>query len=152
MKKMLKILLIWFLIGILYYALEGIYRIPQGGNANVSMLAVGGLCGLAVGSINQIPRFYNMKILYQSLIGTIMTLVIEFVSGVVLNIWLQMGIWDYSHLPLNLLGQVCLPFALLWFAMMPFAIWVEDKIRYLLFHEGTDYSLRQIYKELVTLQ
>ena len=136
MKNTAKILLIWFLLGIVYYALEGIWRIPDGGYANITMLAVGGLCGLAVGSINQVPRFYNMKIIYQASIGAAITLLIEFISGVVLNIWLGLAIWDYSHLPLNICGQICLPYALLWLAIMPFAIWFEDKIRYLVFKEG----------------
>lgn len=152
MKNTSKILIIWFLMGSCYYVLEGIWKIPKGGYANIVMLLVGGLCGLAVGSINQIPKFYNMKIIYQSLIGALITLCIEFLSGLVLNVWLGLGIWDYSNLPFNLLGQVCLPFGLLWFLIMPLAIWLEDTIRYKLFQEGTYYSLKQIYLEFITFK
>ena len=36
------------------------------------------------------------------------------VLGLVLNCLLGFDIWDYSNVPLNLLGQVCLPYSFLW--------------------------------------
>ena len=35
-------------------------------------------------------------------------------AGLVLNCLLGFDIWDYSNVPLNLLGQVCLPYSFLW--------------------------------------
>ncbi len=139
-------------MGTFYYVLEGIWRIPKDGYTNLVMLAIRRLCGLAIGSINQISRFYKMKVIYQSLIGAVITLCIEFLSGLILDIWLGLGIWDYSTLPFSLLGKVCLPFGLLWFLIMPLAIWLEDTIRYKLFQEGTYYSLIQIYLEFITFK
>ena len=150
-SKLLKVLLIWFILGMMYFTLEGIWRIPKGGYANIAMLPVGGLCGLCVGTINQIPKFYNMKIIYQSIIGAVITTIIEFISGLFLNCYLQLGIWDYSNLPVNILGQVCLPFSLIWFVIMPLCIWLEDKIRYVFWNEGSNYSLKSIYVEFITL-
>lgn len=60
---------------------------------------------------------------------------IEFTSGFILNIIMQLHIWDYSNMPLNILGQVCLPFMLLWFILSLVAIVADDWIRYLLFGE-----------------
>ena len=60
---------------------------------------------------------------------------IEFISGFILNIIMQLHIWDYSNMPLNILGQVCLPFMLLWFILSLVAIVADDWIRYLLFGE-----------------
>lgn len=152
MKNTPKILVIWFLMGSIYYALEGLYRLPRGGYANILMLFIGGLCGLAVGSINQFPKFYKMKVINQALIGTFITLLIEFLTGCILNIGLGMHIWDYSDLPFNVLGQICLPFAFIWFLLMPLAIWLEDAIRNKLFGEGTYYTLKSIYVEFFTLK
>lgn len=152
MKRMAKILSIWFLIGAIYYALEGFYRLPRGGYANVIMLLVGGICGGLVGSINQIPAFYNMKIIVQSLIGTFITLIVEFLSGLLLNVHLGLHIWDYSQLPLNIMGQICLPFALIWLLLMPLAIWLEDTFRYNFLNEGQEYSLISIYIEFFTFK
>ncbi len=152
MKKIYKILVLWFLIGTIYYALEGIWHIRSGGYANIVMLPIGGLCGICIGSINQIPKFYNLKIIFQCLISTIIVLSIEFISGCILNIWLQLNIWNYSNYAFNILGQICLPYGLLWFIISPFAIWLEDVLRYKFWREGEYYSLLSIYKDLFTLK
>ena len=146
-----KILAIWFILGTFYFTLEGIWRIPKGGYANIVMLPIGGLCGICVGSINQIPKFYNMKVIYQSILGALIVTFIEFISGLVLNCYLGLGIWDYSNLPFNILGQICLLFSLIWLSIMPLCIWLEDKIRYVLWNEGSNYSLKSIYVEFITL-
>ena len=39
---------------------------------------------------------------------------IEFIFGVVFNIWLKMGVWDYSNVPFNIMGQICPMFSILW--------------------------------------
>lgn len=150
MKNTFKILIIWLLLGMTYYMIEGIWRIPKGGVANICMLSVGGLCGVLVGVINQIKFFYKMKIVWQSLIGTILVTLVEFVFGYIINIKFKMHVWDYSNLPLNIKGQVCLLYSGLWFLLMPACIWLEDKIRYVLWNEGDDYSLLSIYKDLIT--
>ena len=45
--------------------------------------------------------------------GTVITAA-EFAAGLVLNVWLGLGVWDYSGLPGNLLGQICPQFWALW--------------------------------------
>lgn len=149
-KRLWKILVIWVLLGMVYFTIEGIWRIPKGGYANIVMLPIGGLCGLMVGGINQIPKFYKMKVIYQSLIGAALVTIIEFLSGLVLNIHLGLRIWDYSGMPLNIMGQVCLPFSILWFLIMPLCIWLEDRIRFRLWLEGKFYTLKSIYIEFFT--
>ena len=49
--------------------------------------------------------------------------------------WLGLHIWDYSSLPFNLLGQICLPFTVLWFFLALLCIFVDDWLRHILFHE-----------------
>lgn len=152
MKKIMRLLALWFIIGALYYVLEGLWRIPKGGYANIVMLPIGGLCGITVGSINQIPRFFKLPVIVQSLIGAGMVLVVELAAGLILNVWLGLGIWNYSNLPGNILGQICLPFAFLWLLIMPFAIWLEDTLRWGFGWNGKWYSLGSIYKEFFTLK
>ncbi len=79
--RLVKLLIIWFFMGMVYFTIEGLWRIPQGGYANIVMLPIGGLCGLLVGSINQIPKFYKMPVIVQSFIGMIIVLVVEFAAG-----------------------------------------------------------------------
>ena len=116
---MKRILTIWASLGCVYVALETCFR----GYSHPSMLIVGGLCGVLVGAINQRPGFYRAPVI---------VLAVEFVSGCVLNLWLGLGVWDYSNQPGNLLGQVCPLFGLLWFFIMPLAIWAEDTARFLI--------------------
>ncbi len=59
----------------------------------------------------------------------------ELVVGVPLNLMLGLHIWDYSSLPFNLLGQICLPFTVLWFFLALLCIFVDDWLRYVLFNE-----------------
>ena len=72
--------------------------------------------------------------------------------GVILNIWLKLDIWDYSREPFNLYGQICLFYALIWFLLVPFNIYVDDYLRYRLFGEKKPEGLFQNYKDLFTLQ
>jgi len=153
MKNSHKILVLWFCLGLLYYALEGVFHLfSNGGWANVLMLPVGGFCCVAVGGINQLPAFYKLNVLFQSLLGALIVTAVEFVSGVILNIWLKMDIWDYSNLPLNVAGQICLLFSFIWFMLIPAAIWLEDMLRLKLWNEGEYYTLGDIYKELIGIK
>lgn len=145
MKHIKETLVLWILMGMIYLTMEAVWR----GWTHISMLAVGGLCGIAVGGLNQLPPFYKLPVWVQSLIGTVITLAIEFVSGCILNIGLGLDIWDYSGKFGNVLGQICLPFALIWFSLMPFAIWLEDTLRWRLWKEGESYTLGSIYIELL---
>lgn len=61
--------------------------------------------------------------------GTAITAV-ELLAGIIVNIWLGMGVWDYSGLPLNFMGQICLPFWLLWVLVSMPAIIILDWLRY----------------------
>ena len=49
-----------------------------------------------------------------ALISGITITCLEFIFGIVYNVWLKLKIWDYSSLPLNIFGQICLPFSLIW--------------------------------------
>ncbi len=39
---------------------------------------------------------------------------IELTVGIIVNRWLGLGVWDYSGVRLNFMGQICLPYSLLW--------------------------------------
>ena len=99
---MKRILTIWATLGAAYVVFETLFR----GYSHPSMFVVGGLCGVLVGTINQAPRFYRAPVIVQSVIGAVIVLAVEFVSGCVLNLWLGLGVWDYSNQPGNVLGQI----------------------------------------------
>lgn len=155
---MKRILLMWTVLGAVYVTLETIWR----GSSHPAMLVVGGLCGVLVGAANQIPAFYQMKMIGQSFLGAGIVLVVEFFSGCILNLWLGLGIWDYTGQPCNVWGQVCLLYGFIWLLIMPFAIWLEDTARWLMWawadllgrvHKRPafpPYTLGRIYLEFIT--
>ena len=52
----------------------------------------------------------------------------ELLFGAVFNIWLGMDVWDYSDLPCQFLGQICLPYALLWGLLsLPFCLFFSRR-------------------------
>ena len=105
---------------------------------------------MLIGGVNQIPKFYNLKMWVQSLIGTLIVTSVEFIFGIVLNVLLGLSLWDYSDMMFNVMGQVCLLYAVLWFLLMPLAIWLEDYIRWAFWREGEKYTLLSAYKDTFT--
>lgn len=129
-KNALKMIVLLMIGGTIYFCIEMLWR----GHSHWTMALVGGICFIAIGAINEyIP--WEMGMVQQSLIGACLTTTIEFVSGLILNVWLGMGIWDYSNMPFNLLGQICLPFFFAWVLLACIAIVLDDYLRYWLFNE-----------------
>ncbi len=85
------------------------------------------------------------------LIGTLITLAIEFSSGMIFNVWLGMNLWSYKGVFGNVYGQICLPYAIGWFFLIPLALFINDRLRHLLFKEKEPrISLLDYYKKLIT--
>lgn len=130
MRAVFKHLTLFIYGGILYGLCECLWR----GHTYPSMFVLGGLCFVLLGGINEHLSF-DMHLTLQALIGAGIVLSLEFIFGVVLNLWLKLGVWDYSALPFNLLGQICLYFAFAWYALSFVAIIFDDFLRYWLFGE-----------------
>ena len=105
--KLSIILLTFFLGGTIYVLLELLWR----GRSHVSMFCAGGLALLLLHGL--FLRF-ALPLFAQCLVGGLVITAIEFVAGAIVNVRLKLNVWDYSKMPLNLYGQVCLPFSLLW--------------------------------------
>ena len=73
---------------------------------------------------------WEMSLLAQAAISTAAIVATEFVSGIILNVVLGLGVWDYSNMPGNIMGQICPQFALLWFVVSIIGIVMLDWMRY----------------------
>lgn len=137
LREIGKAAMLFVVGGLIYMLIEILFR----GYTHWTMGIVGGLCFVIIGGINNwFP--WELPIWVQGLIGMAVVTVIEFISGLILNVWLKMDIWDYSDMPLNLLGQICVPFMAAWFFVSLAAIVLDDYLRYWLFKEGKPkYSL-----------
>lgn len=130
MRGLSKAVILAMIGGIAYCCIELLFR----GRTHWTMAVLGGICFVLIGGINEwLP--WDMPLWLQGIIGAIIVTVFELVSGVILNLWLDLGIWDYADLSFNLLGQICLVFSLLWAGLSIVAVVVDDWLRYWLFGE-----------------
>lgn len=130
MRRALKPLILIMIGGFIYILIELLFR----GRSHWTMFIVGGISFFLIGCINNYID-WNMPIEKQMAIGALIVTCIEFISGFIINIILGWDVWDYSNMPLNVLGQICLPFTLIWFLVSFFAIVLDDYLRYWLFGE-----------------
>lgn len=113
--------------GIVYYNIEILWR----GYSHPSMALLGGLCFISIGLINEIFP-YSMKFEYQIIVGVLLVTILEFIFGYILNIQMGLNIWDYSNMPLNVMGQICVPYMFLWIFLVALSIVVDDWSKYFL--------------------
>ncbi|MBS6876084.1 MAG: hypothetical protein KH214_03140 [Ruminococcus sp.] len=130
LKKLYKTMYLWAIGGLLYCLFELFFR----GHTHWTMFAVGGFCFVMCGLLNE-HIGWDMPFPLQMLIGCLIITGTELIAGIVLNMWLGLNIWDYSNMPLNLWGQICLPFSCLWFFLSGVAIVLDDELRYNMFGE-----------------
>ncbi|OQB15985.1 MAG: hypothetical protein BWY15_00112 [Firmicutes bacterium ADurb.Bin193] len=76
------------------------------------MALTGGFCLLIIYELN---RRLGKNLLVKCLAGAGVITTVELVVGCVVNILLGWRVWDYSNIRFNLLGQICLPYSVLWF-------------------------------------
>lgn len=128
--RVVRPLVLWGIGGLLYVLCELVFR----GRSHWTMFLVGGLCFWLIGLINEVIP-WDMPIWQQCIIGALIITAVEFVAGCVINIWLGWQVWDYSGLPFNIMGQICLPFTMLWAVLSAVGIILDDHLRFWLFGE-----------------
>ena len=105
--------LVLFAGGTVYCAIEVMWR----GYTHISMAVCGGICFYIMYLSEAAPRFRALPLPLRALAGAGIVTAAEFAAGYIVNIRLGLGVWDYSGLPLSLMGQVCLPYSALVFAV-----------------------------------
>lgn len=130
MRALGKSLILFGIGGFLYYLIECLWR----GYSHRTMCIVGGICFLLIGSINEVFD-WDMPIIHQMFYSSLMITIVEFFAGLLLNVILNLNIWDYSNMKFNLMGQICLMYSILWFFLSAAAIILDDYLRYWLFDE-----------------
>lgn len=107
-RKCLKALCLFCIGGGLYVLLELLWR----RRSHWVMFAVGGVCFHAIGVIYR--KFSRFHLLIKCALSALAVTVAECISGCICNLHFHMKIWDYSRMPLNFKGQVCLLYTVLW--------------------------------------
>ncbi len=88
--------------GLGYMGLELLWR----GWTHSAMFFAGGTCFLLLGRLRKQPPWVK------AVAGAGIITAVELAAGLLVN--RQYTVWDYRAVPLNFLGQICLPYSLLW--------------------------------------
>ena len=129
-SNIIRYMTLWLYGGFIYYLIELVWR----GHSHPSMFITGGIAFLCLGIINNyLP--WRMGFILQCIIGGIVITVLELIVGLIVNVWLGLGIWDYSDLRFNVMGQIVPHFTFAWMALSAVAIWLDDFLRWKIFGE-----------------
>lgn len=125
MKKISEYLFLWAVGGCIYYTFEIIFR----GFSHWTMFVLGGFCFLFF-YIQGNLMHWQEALWRQTLRGVIFVTAMEFITGIIVNKWLNLGVWDYSGLPLQLFGQICLPFMIIFSGLSVIGIILSGYLGY----------------------
>ncbi len=125
-KKFIRHFVLWITGGIAYFYIEIMFR----GFSHYSMIICGGFCFLLVGEIGTDilysgQPFYILKIMA---LASLVITTLEFFTGIIVNKIFQLGVWDYSGVKGNIMGQVCLPYTFLWGVLGLVCVYITDMI------------------------
>lgn len=130
---------IFMFVGLIYMSMEVIFRALLGkmlgfngcnyfslmGFSSLWMIPIGGLC-IAIST-----SIYN-RVYIRSWINLLISMAIiwfiEFVSGYIFNIKCGLHLWDYSTIPLNVMGQITFCYAPIWCILTPIGWYLFDTI------------------------
>lgn len=117
-----------FSIGAVSYSLiEILWR----GYTHWTMMITGGICFLVLFRV--FSRIAHAKLWKKCAVGACVITLIEFIVGCIVNLWLQMNVWDYSYIPLNLMGQICPLYSALWGLLSIPIVYLSKKLQKALF-------------------
>lgn len=109
--------------GAVYYTVELVWR----GHSHWTMALLGGLLFLILGDMEQ--RLDSATPLWaKAILGSAIVTAFELAAGIWINLVLGLRVWDYSRMPLNLLGQICLPYSFLWIPLSAGAIRLNRRL------------------------
>ena len=84
------------------------------------MFFAGGTCFLLLGKLGKVTK----NPLTRAFVGAGIITGVEFLTGLLVN--RNYRVWDYRDMPLNIKGQICIPFCLLWLPVGLGAILLYD--------------------------
>ncbi|MBQ8782877.1 MAG: hypothetical protein IJZ57_03805 [Clostridia bacterium] len=109
MNRFFKLLIVFGIGGFLYGGIEIVFR----GYTHWSMFLAGGFI------FSVLYKLYGYigrgHLILKCTLGCVIITTVEFLTGVGVNILLNMNVWDYSDKALNVFGQICLAFSIGWF-------------------------------------
>lgn len=109
--------------GYIYVVIELLFR----QKSDITMMFCASICVLPMILLNDIFS-YEFDFILQLLYCAIYSTITEYFFGIIFNI--DHSIWDYSNMPFNFQGQICLPFFFVWMLISVPVIIFDDWIEY----------------------
>ena len=117
--RFLKYCILFYTGGAAYMTLEFLWR----GRSHGSMFLLGGLCFLIIGKISALLK--RVPLAFQLVASSAVITALELATGLLVN--RDYSVWDYRAVSYNFLGQICLPFSLLWIPVSLFGMQLYDR-------------------------
>lgn len=130
MKRLSESLFLLGMGGCIYYGVELLFR----GFSHWSMFLLGGLCFVFFYLQGSVVHWQD-SLLIQTVRCMIFVVSSEFITGIIVNKWLLMDVWDYSDMPFQLFGQICLPFSVIFAGLCVMGILLSSYTCYWIFRE-----------------
>ena len=130
LKRVIKYTVLFIAFSALYVWIEIMFR----NRSDRSMALLSGVLGVTLGLLNNIIP-WSIGLVQQGLIGgfLIVTPMEYFVGKFLVN--QDLSIWNYSNMPWNIEGQICLPFTFIWCVISVIVVVLDDYLRYFIFDE-----------------
>jgi len=103
-----------------YCILEILWR----GRTHISMAFAGALSLLFI--VYLCDRHTSLPLPLKATLSSVFISAIEFLIGIIVNLWLKFNVWDYSDNFGNIMGQVCPLYSILWFFLSYVIIFVIE--------------------------
>ena len=116
-----------------YSTIEYLFR----GYTHWSMALTGGACLLTF--YYYLEENKEAPILAKAVVGASIITVFEFFVGLLVNVWYQWDVWDYSRQPGNIMGQICPKYSFAWFMICVIVLIISSSLYslYRVFRHGT---------------
>lgn len=114
-----KLCFLFYLGGMCYGGLELLWR----GFTHWSMFVLGGICFVLVGNLKRLRPGKRLPARLTE--AALLITLLELGCGLLVN--RSYRVWDYRNMPLNVFGQICLPFTLLWIPVSFVAMVLYDR-------------------------
>ena len=129
-KKVSEDMFLWTLGGVIYYTIEMLFR----GFSHWSMFVLGGFCMLFFEK-QGIWTGWKDPLWRQVIRCSIFVTAGEFMTGIFVNKMMKWNVWDYSDQPLNLFGQICVPFIILFSGLCVIGILIVGFVLHWIYRE-----------------
>lgn len=128
----------------IYITIEVLYK----NSSHWLMGMLGGICMCIIGGLNNYIS-WDMPLIAQMITGASIITFFELIVGLADKYFWHIGMWDYSNMPMNFKGVICVPFFFVWMILSFFAIILSDAIEYYIFHEEQRPYYRSMFGKIL---